>query len=191
MHAPRPFAAVLPLRTTRRCGALGVFSQPSGKSANATARRSPIRCTRRSGAGGFSSASRRRRARGVLLSRPGPRSSVPIYASSTPGCAATKPSGSPSVKREAAAPQPFEVECELPIGDGRLRARTTKGRCSLGEGAAAERAARPARESLKISREASLERLLADGLRAAATPYGARGESGPGEVGDQPAPAVS
>src|SRR6267154_2296995 len=99
-----------PMRCFRR------FFAAIRKSANAIARRSPIRCTRRSDAGGFSSASRRPRVRGALLSRPGPRSSVPIRASSTPGCAATKPSGSPRSSARRPRRSPSRSNAIFPIG---------------------------------------------------------------------------
>jgi len=190
MH-PRPLRPCCrsnnpPMRRSRR------FFAAIRKSANATARRSPIRCTRRSGAGGFSSASRRRRARGVLLSRPGPRSSVPIYASSDPGCAATKPSGSPRSSARRPRRSPSRSSASSPIwAIGRLRARyDERALLALAKGLLQNAQLDLRVNPLKISREAALERLLADGLRAAATAVRARGDQGPGEVGDQPAPAV-
>src|SRR5256885_319513 len=82
-----------------------------------------------------------------------------------------------SVKRDAAAPQPFEVECELPDWaierlsvhyDESALLALAKG---LRQSAPLDLRVNP----LKISREAALERLATDGLRAAATPYSPEG----------------
>jgi len=82
-----------------------------------------------------------------------------------------------SVKREAAAPQPFEVECELPDwAIGRLRARYDEtALLALAKGLLQNAPLDLRVNPLKIPREAALERLLADGLRAAATPYAPEG----------------
>ncbi|HEY6240357.1 MAG TPA: RsmB/NOP family class I SAM-dependent RNA methyltransferase [Burkholderiales bacterium] len=78
-----------------------------------------------------------------------------------------------SVKREAAAPQSFEVECELPDwAIERLRARYDESALlALARGLLQNALLDLRVNPLKISREAALERLVADGLRAAATPY--------------------
>jgi len=73
-----------------------------------------------------------------------------------------------SVKREAAAPKPFEVECELPDWViERLRARYDESALlALAKGLLQAAPLDLRVNPLKISREAVLERLAADGLRA-------------------------
>jgi len=82
-----------------------------------------------------------------------------------------------SVKREAAAPKPFEVECELPDwAIERLRARYDESALlALAKGLLQSAPLDLRVNPLKISREAALERLAADGLRATATPYSPEG----------------
>ena len=81
------------------------------------------------------------------------------------------------VKREAAAPQPFEVECELPDwAIERLSARYDESALlALAKGLLQNAPLDLRVNPLKISREGALERLAADGLRAAATPYSPEG----------------
>jgi len=78
-----------------------------------------------------------------------------------------------SVKRETAAPQSFEVECELPDWViERLRARYDESALlALAKGLLQNAPLDLRVNPLKISREAALERLVSDGLHAAATPY--------------------
>jgi len=82
-----------------------------------------------------------------------------------------------AVKREARAPQPLEIECELPDWvierlrgrfDGRALLELTRG---LLQSAPLDLRVNP----MKVSREAVLERLAADGLQAVATPYSPEG----------------
>jgi len=82
-----------------------------------------------------------------------------------------------SVKHEAHAPQPLEVECELPDWViERLRARHDKSALlALARGLLQNAPLDLRVNPMKISREAVLERLAADGLRAAATPYSPEG----------------
>jgi len=82
-----------------------------------------------------------------------------------------------SVKREAAAPKPFEVECELPDWViERLRARYDESALlALAKGLLQAAPLDLRVNPLKISREAVLERLAADGLRATVTPYSPEG----------------
>ena len=82
-----------------------------------------------------------------------------------------------SVKREAAAPKPFEVECELPDwAIERLRARYDESALlALAKGLLQSAPLDLRVNPLKISREAALERLAADGFRATATPYSPEG----------------
>ncbi|TMH56102.1 MAG: RsmB/NOP family class I SAM-dependent RNA methyltransferase [Betaproteobacteria bacterium] len=81
------------------------------------------------------------------------------------------------IKREAAAPQPFEVECELPDwAIERLSARYDESALlALAKGLLQNAPLDLRVNPLKISREGALERLAADGLRAAATPYSPEG----------------
>ena len=81
------------------------------------------------------------------------------------------------VKRDAAAPQPFEVECELPDwAIERLSARYDESAVlALAKGLLQNAPLDLRVNPLKISREAVLERLAADGLRAAETPYSPEG----------------
>src|SRR5258706_15284391 len=82
-----------------------------------------------------------------------------------------------SVTRDTAAPQPFEVECELPDwAIERLRARCDESALlALAKGLLQKAPLDLHVNPLKISREAALERLAVDGLRAAATPYSPEG----------------
>lgn len=82
-----------------------------------------------------------------------------------------------AVKREARAPQPLEIECELPDWViERMRSR-------LGDAALLELARGLLQSApldlrvnpMKISREKALERLASDGFEAAATPYSPEG----------------
>jgi len=81
------------------------------------------------------------------------------------------------VKREAAAPKTFEVECELPDwAIERLRARYDESALlALAKGLLQNAPLDLRVNPLKISREAALERLAGDGLRATATPYSPEG----------------
>ena len=81
------------------------------------------------------------------------------------------------VKRDAAAPQPFEVECELPDwAIERLSARYDESAVlALAKGLLQNAPLDLRVNPLKISREAALERLAADGFRGAATPYSPQG----------------
>ena len=82
-----------------------------------------------------------------------------------------------SVKRDAAAPQPFEIECELPDwAIERLSARYDRSALlALANGLLQSAPLDLRVNALKISRGAALERLASDGLRAAATPYSPAG----------------
>src|SRR5258708_12549174 len=77
------------------------------------------------------------------------------------------------IKREGAAPQPFEVECELPDWViERLRARYDESALlDLARGLLRNAPLDLRVNPLKISRDAALERLAADGLSAPAMPY--------------------
>lgn len=81
------------------------------------------------------------------------------------------------VKRNAAASQPFEVECELPDWViERLRARCDESALlDLARGLLQNAPLDLRVNPLKISREAALERLAADGFRAAETPFSPEG----------------
>ncbi len=81
------------------------------------------------------------------------------------------------VKREAHAPQPLEIECELPDWViERLRARfDERSLLELATGLLQIAPLDLRVNPIKISREAALERLAADGLHAAATPYSPEG----------------
>ena len=82
-----------------------------------------------------------------------------------------------AVKREARAPQPLEIECELPDWViERLRGRFDERALlelagGLLQGAPLDLRVNP----MKISREMALDRLEADGLQVAATPYSPEG----------------
>src|SRR5207249_12305270 len=82
-----------------------------------------------------------------------------------------------SVKRETAAPQSFEVECELP--DWAIERLSTRyeesALLALAKGLLQNAPLDLRVNPLKISREAALERLSADGIRAAATAYSPEG----------------
>ena len=82
-----------------------------------------------------------------------------------------------SVKHEARAPQPLEVECELPDWViERLRSRVDSSALLALAGGLLQSAPLDLRVNLlKISREAAIERLAAEGLRATATPYSPEG----------------
>ncbi len=77
------------------------------------------------------------------------------------------------IKREAHAPQPFEVECELPDWlIARLRARYDDARLlEIARGLLAPAPLDLRVNVAKASREQVLERLRADGMRAEPTPY--------------------
>jgi len=82
-----------------------------------------------------------------------------------------------SVKRETAAPQSFEVECELPDwAIERLSARYEESALlALAKGLLQNAPLDLRVNPLKISRDAALERLSADGIRASATAYSPEG----------------
>jgi 16S rRNA (cytosine967-C5)-methyltransferase len=77
------------------------------------------------------------------------------------------------VKREARARQPFEIECDLPDWViARLRGRFDEAALLEMAGGLLQTAALDLRvNTVKSTRNAVLERLAADGLMAAATPY--------------------
>jgi 16S rRNA (cytosine967-C5)-methyltransferase len=82
-----------------------------------------------------------------------------------------------AVKREARSPQPLEIECDLPDWViERLRARfAERALLELARGLLQSAPLDLRVNPLKISREMALERLAADGLPAAATPYSPEG----------------
>jgi 16S rRNA (cytosine967-C5)-methyltransferase len=82
-----------------------------------------------------------------------------------------------SVKHEARAPQPLEVECELPDWViERLRARVDSSELLALASGLRQNAPLDLRVNLiKMSRAAAIERLAAEGLGATATPYSPEG----------------
>jgi len=77
------------------------------------------------------------------------------------------------VKREAAAGQPVEIQCELPDWViERLRRRFDEGALlELARGLLQSAPLDLRVNPMKVSREAAIERLAKDGMRASATPY--------------------
>ncbi len=82
-----------------------------------------------------------------------------------------------SVKREARAPQPVEIECELPDWAlERLRRRFAEDELlALAKGLLQSAPLDLRANLVKTTREAAIERLAADGLSAVAAPYSAEG----------------
>ncbi|HLQ00680.1 MAG TPA: RsmB/NOP family class I SAM-dependent RNA methyltransferase [Burkholderiales bacterium] len=82
-----------------------------------------------------------------------------------------------SVKHEARAPQPLEVECELPDWViERLRTRVDSGGLlALARGLLQNAPLDLRVNPMKISREAAIEQLAVEGLGATATPYSPEG----------------
>ncbi|HSQ02865.1 MAG TPA: hypothetical protein VLN59_02445 [Burkholderiales bacterium] len=79
----------------------------------------------------------------------------------------------PAAKEAVCAPQAFEVECELPDWViERLRARFDDGAIlALAKGLLQSASLDLRVNPMKMSREAAIERFVAEGLRASATPY--------------------
>jgi 16S rRNA (cytosine967-C5)-methyltransferase len=82
-----------------------------------------------------------------------------------------------ALKQEARAPQAFEIECELPDWViERLRGRFDESALlALAKGLLQNAPLDLRVNTMKISREAALQRLAAEGLGAAATPYSPEG----------------